>query len=115
MRRSIGTILTVASICMLLGEGVHATETWHTSTIKYVYPLASGGFVLIFDTDAAACTNPNVGKYHYVTPNQNGLTEEGATKMYAAALLALATDKTVTIAFDDATVGCYVNRLMVGR
>jgi hypothetical protein len=92
-----------------------AAESWHTSTLKMVYPLADGGFVLIFDTDAPSCPGAGPNKYHYASPPQNGLTDEGAKKMYAAALTALAADKTVQVAFDNATTFCYVNRMSVVR
>ncbi len=114
MQYSTKAILAVASISMLFGEGVLAAEVWHTSTIKTVYPLASGGFVLIFNADSPACPHPNaVGKYHYVVPSQNDMTVEGAKKLYAAALLALAMDRAVTIAFEGSSAECYVNRLSV--
>lgn len=90
-----------------------AAETWHTSTIKRVYPLAGGSFVTNFDTDAAACAGPSPDKYHHATRSQNGMTVEGAAKIYAAALMTLVTDKTVQVAFGDATTGCYLNRLIV--
>jgi hypothetical protein len=68
-------------------------------------------FVLIFDTSAPDCASPN--HYHYVVPTQNGVTDEGAKRIYAAALSALAMDKTVQVNFDNATSACYVNRLVV--
>jgi hypothetical protein len=52
-------------------------------------------------------------KYQYVKVGQNGMTEAGAQKIYAAALTALAAGKAVSVNFDDASDGCYVNRLMV--
>lgn len=92
---------------------VFAAPNWHTSTLHAVYPMADGSFILLFNTNAAACTNPNAPyKYHYVKVDQNGMTEAGAQKIYAAALMALAAGKTVTINFDDASDGCYVNRLI---
>jgi hypothetical protein len=61
----------------------NAGESWHTSTIKKVYPQANGTFVLIFDNNAVDCPNTNLDKYHYVSPTQNGMTDEGAKKIYA--------------------------------
>lgn len=104
----------LAGICLAAFTCVSvAAETWHTSTIKYLYPLADGTFVLVFDVNAPACTNTNTNKYHYVIPSQNGMTDEGARKIYAAALMAMATDKAVQFTFDDATSTCYINRLVV--
>jgi len=90
-----------------------SADVWHTSTIRWVYPQADGSFVLAFDVDSASCPNIGVPKYHTVAVNQNGVTEEGAKKIYAAALLALASDKQVQLNFSDLTTSCYINRLLV--
>jgi hypothetical protein len=101
-------------ICLMsISCGVFAAESWHTSTIKHVYPRADGSFVLVFAVNAADCTNGNTGKYHYVTPTQNGMTDAGAAKIYAAALLAVAMEKSVQVAFDNATSSCHINRLLI--
>jgi hypothetical protein len=100
------------SLCAL-STSVQAADVWHTSTIKYLYPLADGSFVLTFETNASACSNANASKYHYVTPTQNGMTEQGATKIYAAALMAKAAELSVQINFSDSTASCYINRLTV--
>jgi hypothetical protein len=107
--------VALALCALLISPNVLSAEIWHSSTTKMVYPQADGTFVLIFDTDAPACTGPGPGKYHYVSPTQYGMTEEGAKKLYAAALAALAADKTVQIAFDNSTSFCYVNRLTIAR
>lgn len=108
---SLGRSAAWTVLLYLTSWGAYAAEVWHTSTIKMLYPLADGSFVLIFDVNAPACTNGNTDKYHYVTPSQNAMTVEGAKKMYAAAMMAMATEKSVQLAFDDATASCYVNRL----
>lgn len=101
-------------ICLMaISDPVVAAESWHTSTIKHIYPRADGSFVLVFAANAADCTNGNTGKYHYVTPTQNGMTDAGAEKIYAAALLAVAMEKSVQVAFDNATPSCYINRLFL--
>lgn len=98
---------------MAISSGAIAAESWHISTIQKIYPLADGSFVLVFDTNASDCANTNTGKFHYVAPTQNGMTDAGAEKIYAAALLAMAMEKTVQVAFDNATSSCYVNRLVL--
>ena len=104
----------LAGICLAAFSSASlAVETWHTSTLKYVYVLADGGFVLIFDTSPSTCTSTATDKYFYVIPTQNGMTVEGAKKIYAAALMAMATDKAMQVAFDNATSNCYINRGMV--
>lgn len=103
---------TVRVICLAAICGAsHAAESWHISTIKSIYPQPNGAFVLTFDTDAADCANSS--HYHYVWVSQNGMTDEGAKKMYAAAMMAMAMDKTVQVAFDNSSNNCYVNRLAV--
>lgn len=102
----------IVAIC--LSPAANAVESWHTSTIRWIYPQASGDFIVVFDTNAPDCPNTNTSnKYHYVVVNQNGMTEEGAKKIYAAAMMALAMDKTVYAVFDNATASCYINRLVV--
>lgn len=98
---------------IVVSTSAMAAESWHTSTIKKVYPQANGTFIVVFDTNASDCPNTNLDKYHYVSPTQNGMTEEGAKKIYAAALLALAMDKTVQVAFDNATSSCHINRMVL--
>lgn len=90
-----------------------AADVWITSKIKAVYPLGDGNFVLMFNDSPAACTNTGTPKYLYVTANQNGVTEEGSKKMYAAALTAAASGKDVSALFSDSTSSCYINRLSV--
>jgi len=109
------SIVAPALCAFLVSPNALSAEVWHSSTIKMVYPQADGTFVLIFDTDAPGCTGAGPGKYHYVSPTQYGMTEEGAKKLYAAALAALAADKMVQIAFDNSTSACYVNRLTIAR
>lgn len=103
----------LALIAVVLCVHANATERYHNSTLKFVYPLGSGDFVLGFDVDTAQCTGAGVPKYVYVTVGQNGVTAEGSKKMYAAAMLALANRMTVYFAFDDATQYCYLNRLTI--
>lgn len=102
-------ILLLASYA--LPAAAQAAEVWHTASIRSVYPLSDGSFVLTFETNAPACSNPNPYKYHHITPTQNGMTEEGAKKVYAAALVAKAASLPVQINFDDSTNLCYVNRM----
>jgi hypothetical protein len=106
-------VLATAAAAAVVPAG--ATERWHTSTLQWVYPLASGDFVIGFDADNSYCTSTNTPKYMYVAVGQNGVTAEGAKKIFAAALTALALGKTLSIAFDDGTASCYVNRVTVNK
>jgi hypothetical protein len=93
----------------------NAAEAWHTSKIKMLYPLGEGSFVLILEADSASCLSRGNPKYYYVTPGQNGVTAEGARKIYAAALLAHSQYLPVTFAFQVDSSACYINRLAVLR
>ena len=107
-------MFVVAAAMICFGMTASATERWHNSTLAWVYPQAAGDFVMGFDVSPTFCTNANTPvKYLYVTVGQNGVTAEGAQKMYAAALTALSLAKPLTVAFDDSTSSCYVNRLLL--
>lgn len=110
---NIRTSMIALIACLVASRGALAAESWHTSTINKVYPQANGTFIVVFDTNAADCLNTNPQKFHYVAPAQSGVTDEGAKMIYAAALLALAMDKTVQVAFDNATSSCLINRMVV--
>jgi hypothetical protein len=109
------TAAFLANGLLALTMSLQAAETWHGSTLQFVYPLSNGDFVIGFDTSSSACTNPNSPKYMYVAVGQNGVDAEGAKKMYAAALTALVAGKTLSVAFDNATPSCYVNRFSVSK
>jgi len=99
---------------VFFGASAQATERviWNV-TLTQVYPLSNGDFVLAFSADAPNCTNTSVPKYLFVAVGQNGITAAGSVKMYAAALTAFSTGRTVDAAFDDATPSCYINRLTI--
>lgn len=90
-----------------------AAEQWKGGTLKTVYPLSKGDFVLIYDVDSAECPATGPGKYMYVVVGTNGMAAEGAKKIYGAALAALLARTVFYVAFDDSTVNCYVNRATV--
>jgi hypothetical protein len=106
--------LFIAAILLLTTTAALATERFHTSTLKYVYPLSSGDFVIVFDTDPANRPASTPNKYLYVSVGQNSVTATGSAKIYSAALAALYTRGIVTVACDDATINCFVNRMTVG-
>jgi hypothetical protein len=103
----------LAGLMFAAGAG-HAAEVWHTSTVRAIYPLADGSFVLTFNANSASCASADNPHYYYARAGQNGMTAEGSKKMYAIAALAFATNKPVSFAFDNATASCFINRLSVG-
>jgi hypothetical protein len=111
MQRSAKIVSFMVLSLSAMSTSAQAADVWHTSTIRSVYPQANGSFVLTFEVNAPACSDSNIYKYHYVTPTQNGMTEEGAKKIYAAALAAKLAALPVQINFDDSTNMCYVNRM----
>jgi hypothetical protein len=90
-----------------------ATERFHTSTISSVYPLANGNFIIVFDVNDTYCTNASSPKYYAVSGGEYGMTADGLKLLFSAALAAAAQRNSVTIAFDDSTSNCYINRLAV--
>lgn len=49
--------ICLAAGLLLVSCATLAAEQWHTSTVKFVYPLASGDFVIGFDTDTTLCSS----------------------------------------------------------
>jgi hypothetical protein len=98
-------------LMFLAASTAQAADVWHASTISSVYPQADGAFIVTFHTNSPSCTSPS--NYYTVRVSQNGMTDEGARRIYAASLTALALGKTVNINFSDTTTSCYVNRLSV--
>lgn len=90
-----------------------AEGKWHNSTIKRVYPTADGGFVLTFTNSSPDCPANSAEKYHYVKDGNNGMTKEGANKIYSLALAAAAQDIPVNFYFDNGTADCFINRMYV--
>lgn len=109
------TLLSLGCIIALSSFGAHASGKWHTSKIHTVYPTSKGGFVLTFKDNAPDCapstSTPN--KYHYVEADKNGMTMEGANKIYSLALLAAASGKAMSFFYDSASNMCYINRANV--
>ncbi len=107
---------TVALIITLMFPlFAYSAAIWSPSTtIRGFYPLSGGIFVITLNEDAPSCTNgssPN--KYYYVKVGENSMTQEGADKIFSAALAAAASGKKVRFSFDDSTPYCYINRLYV--
>lgn len=106
--------IALGLIMLSLGSlAANAAEVWHTAYLKRVYPTADGSVRLSFVTDHATCTNADSPKVYYITVGQNGVTADGLRAMHATALTAFAMERQVSIAFDNATASCYINRLIV--
>lgn len=106
--------MAIASVAWLSSaSGALAAEQWGASTIKAVYPMSNGNFVIQLMTSPPLCPATSEPKYLWVSVGENGVTTDGVKAMLATALAAMAMDKTIHIAFSDSTANCYVNRLAV--
>ena len=113
MSRFVYSRIAIALVALGSVSASWGTPTWHTATIRSVYPLASGAFVLTFASDSPSCTNANSPHYYRVEVGQNGVTAEAARNMYGLALAAATTGKPVTINFESNTANCFINRMAV--
>lgn len=68
----------IATFLMLIASSTFATERLHASTLKFVYPVANGDFVIGFDSDPSTCSSASTPKYFYVSVGQNGVTATGS-------------------------------------
>jgi hypothetical protein len=107
------TRLLLTAVLLIFTGSVLGAESWHTSRVKYVYPLADGSVVLVFVNSAVACSASGPDKYHYLSVGENGVTADGFDRIYAAALAGAAGGQVLQINFDDASSYCFVNRLLV--
>jgi hypothetical protein len=108
LRAAIGCMLVVLSLTPLPGMSAPVS---HTAPIKWIHSQADGSFVLTLTTDSATCLGSP--KQYYVVAGQNGMTAEGAKRVFAAAMLALSLNKSISVYFESATAECYVNRVLV--
>lgn len=106
-------ILVIVVATSFVYASAFAAPTWHTSTIRTIYPNANGDVVITFNTDAPTCTSATTPDYYYVRVGENGMTLDGLKQILAVALTAATTRSDVTINFEDASSGCFVNRLFV--
>lgn len=109
--RPLVIIIMIAAV--LIAGTVSAAPVWHTSKIKWIYPLSSGAVILTFEIESPTCNPGATTNYHLITVGENGVTQEALENMLAVALTAATTGRAVSINFDDATTYCYINRLYV--
>ncbi|MEX2964564.1 response regulator receiver protein [Microbulbifer sp. TYP-18] len=98
---------------LLLSSICYADFHWHTSKIKAVYPLNDGQVIFQFESESPDCPSPGSPHYYYLSVGQSSVTQEGADKMYSAALAAAMANKQVRIYFDDSSQNCFINRLFI--
>ncbi|MFU2511969.1 hypothetical protein [Pseudoalteromonas sp. ASV78] len=98
---------------MLLAVKISAAETWHTSKVDRIYPVASGGFILTFQVDNSTCNIGSSTKYYSVSEGKNGVTQAAIANFLSVALVAGSSDKELTISFDNESTTCDINRLFI--
>lgn len=110
-----GIAKPIVLLLALLGSAsASAMLTWHTASVKMIYPYTGGNrFVLTLTSDHANCTNAQVPKYYYILVGESGVTTDDVKAFYSLSMLALAQDRQLTILFDDATSNCYVSAMRV--
>ena len=100
----------LVSIIFAFSSLVQAAK-WHKEYISMVYPLSNGNFVLTFKSFPEECSNSS--KYFYVEVGKNGMTIEGANKVYSLALTAASTNKQLSINYDETSSLCHINRAYI--
>jgi hypothetical protein len=103
--------ILLASIALLLSSPAFCAYTWHTSNVKRVYPLASGGFVITFATPSPECSRSD--NYHAVSTREGSVTQEGIDAMLSVVLSAGALGKPISVYFDKDSNECFINRLFM--
>ncbi|MCG7561661.1 MULTISPECIES: response regulator receiver protein [Pseudoalteromonas] len=108
-------LLSLSCALAISSFGAQASGKWHTSKLHTVYPTSQGGFVLTFKTNAPDCSQTvnSAHKYHYVEVNKHSMTMEGANKIYSLALMAAASNKSMSFFYDSTSDKCYINRAYV--
>jgi ABC-type glycerol-3-phosphate transport system substrate-binding protein len=109
-------LISRALVGILFAAGAaetNAAESWYQDTVKTVYPLPNGDFVVTFVTSPAACLNASNPKYFHVQAGINGVTVDGVKSMLATALTAFVAGKRLTVVFNDASTSCDVNRMVI--
>ncbi len=101
--------------CLLLSApSSQAATAWVTAVPTTIYPMADGSFAIGFEAAAPACSNSGSTRYVYVAVGQNGVNADGIKNMLATALTAYSMGKSLSIAYDDSSYFCYVNRFLTG-
>jgi hypothetical protein len=91
-----------------------ADLVWNSGlVIAKLQTRTDGSFAVAFTTSLAACQNANSPKLHTVEVGAQAVTAEGLRGMYATALAALMTAKTVRVRWEDGGVECFIRTIEV--
>lgn len=105
---------TVACVSLLLlSKLAFASESGFSSLVKSIYPQGDGSVILTFETGTSACTNGSSPKFFLVANGYNGVTADGVKNIYGAAILAMALNRPLTVAFENSSSLCPINRVFI--
>ena len=113
MKAKVRNLMFAAATVASLTVTASAAEGWATSYVKFVYPLASGDFIVGLVDSPSTCTNANNPKYLLVGRGENSVTADGVKGMLATSLSAFLSGKGLTVVFDDSTSSCSINRMQI--
>ena len=99
--------------CFIFANAAGAAEGWYQDRVKWIYPQANGGFIIVFMNQAPGCTSTANPKYFHVTAGAYGVTSDGVKAMLSTVLMAYASDKLVSVAYEMSSQYCDVNRLYI--
>lgn len=109
-------IILVACFFTLISMNAISADKWTgDKKINQVQVVQNGGFLLYLDSEIhPSCSNAGTSVL-YIYPNNGGLSQDGAKAFLSAALLAFASNLTVTVMYDDSTGYCWGKYLTVKR
>ena len=96
-----------------LGLMTTAESAEFTGTLALLYPMADGSIALGFTGAASGCGTAGPIVYMYLASGHNGVSAEGFKSIYSTVLMAFASEKTIDVNYDNSSLYCYVNRLLV--
>lgn len=88
-------------------------QTWTSDlSVDEVFATQNGGFVVSFVEVVNPICQLN-GKAVHVVPNENGVSQNGATNMLSVALTAKVSGSKVALRYSGANSSCYVRQLKI--
>jgi hypothetical protein len=103
----------IALALLYHADPAQAGTVWYQGAVQLIYPFNDGSFAVGVPTSLPLCLGSGSGSYLFVVPNANAVTADGAKNMLATVLMAFALGKTISVAYDDSSSSCYVNRLLI--
>lgn len=109
MKKVVSALL--ATLSLLPAASQAAT---FSGQLSFLYPMANGTVALAFTGSAPGCSTASGSIFYaYLAPGQNGVTADGFKNLYSAILMAFAAERTLDVTYDNSTLYCYVNNLIV--